>query len=139
MALNELLANIVALVHIAVVIFFVYAPFSPYPHLWVLAFVSSVFTMSHWLLPGPESDICCLTVLERWLRGCDKKESFMHNIMSPIYKAVHVDDGTGDGGGVCTNEFTSKVTWAIMVFLTTLDGIRIGTEWGAVKRSFAGK
>ena len=133
MALNELLANIVALVHIAVIIFFVYAPFSPYPHLWVLAFVSSIFTMSHWLLPGPESDICCLTVLERWLRGCDKQESFMHNIMSPVYKAVDPE------AGVCSNELTSKLTWAVMIFLTALNGIRIGTEWGAVKRSFVGK
>ena len=134
MAVNELAANVVALIHLAVVIFFVYAPFSPYPHIWVLAFVAGIFTMSHWAMPGPESDICCLTVLERWLRGCDKKESFMHSIMSPIYKAADAEEGK-----FATNEFTSKATWAIMIFLMIVTGLRIVTDWGAVKASFTCK
>jgi hypothetical protein len=131
MAIPELAANIVALIHLAVVVFFLYAPFSPYPHVWVLAFVAGVFTMSHWLIPGPESDTCCLTVLERWLRGCEKKESFMHSVMSPIYKAVDTEEGK-----VCTNEFTSKLTWGIMIFLMTVTGLRIATNFRAVKESF---
>lgn len=131
MAINELAADIVALLHLCVVIFFLYAPFSSYPQLWVLAFVCGIFTMSHWLMPGPESDTCCLTVLERWLRGCEKKESFMHAVMSPIYKAVDTEEKK-----VCTNEFTSKLTWSIMIFLTTITGLRIATGWNAVKASF---
>ena len=131
MAIPELAANIVALIHLAVVVFFLYAPFSPYPHVWVLAFVAGVFTMSHWLIPGPESDTCCLTILERWLRGCEKKESFMHSIMSPIYKAVDTE-----GGKVCTNDFTSKLTWGIMIFLMTVTGLRIATNFRAVRESF---
>jgi peptidoglycan biosynthesis protein MviN/MurJ (putative lipid II flippase) len=63
---------------------------------------------------------------------CDKKESFMHSIMSPIYKAADPEEGK-----LATNEFTSKLTWSIMIFLMIITGLRIVADWGAVKASFA--
>lgn len=133
MALNDLLANIVFVIHVLVVIFFVYAPLSNSPTLWVLALISSVFTMSHWAMPGPGQDTCCLTVCERWLRGCDKGDSFFHNIMSPIYKAVDKEEGT------FTNEFTNRATWAAMIALTAVSAAKISCNWPKVKATFVAK
>ena len=129
-ATNELFANIVMLCHWVLVGFLVYSPFSPYPALWVLSTISLIFILSHWAMPGPNQDVCALTLLERYLRGCDSKESFMHQIVSPVYKFVSPD------GGTCTDSFTGKLVWGIAIFLILVGLFRIVTNLKRVKNAF---
>lgn len=127
--LNELLASLVHLVHWAVIAFVVYAPFSPYPPLWVLGTISLLFIMSHWCLPGPHQDTCALTLMERWLRGCECEDSFFHNIVSPIYKLVSPD-------GKCSDEFTGKLVWGVSIALALVGIARIALNWPRVRAAF---
>lgn len=129
--LNDLLANVVFLVHVAVIIFFVSSPFIDSPTVWVLAFIAAVFTTSHWLMPGPGKDTCCLTVCERWLRGCDSTDSFFHNIMSPIYLAVDKEQG-----GTFTNDFTNRAVWAGMIAIIAANFALITTNWKRTVATF---
>lgn len=129
-ATNELFANVVMLLHWVLVGFLVYSPFSPYPALWVLSTVSLIFILSHWCMPGPHQDTCALTLLERYLRGCDSKESFMHQIVSPVYKFVSPD------GGTCTDALTGKLVWGVAIFLIVAGLYRIVADWKRVKNAF---
>jgi hypothetical protein len=128
MAINELLANVVFLIHIAVIIFFVSSPFIDSPFIWVLALISTVFTTSHWCMPGPAKSTCFLTVCERWLRGCDSDDSFFHSIMKPIYTCVDCEEG-----GI-TDEFTSRAVWAGMFAIIAANFALITSNW---KRTLA--
>lgn len=130
MALNEALANVVFLIHMAVIAFFVYSPFSSSPAVWVLALICAVFMVSHWAIPGPEKSTCCLTVCERWLRGCDSDDSFFHSIMKPIYTLVD-----GEEGGI-TDETTNRVVWAGTMAIIAANAALIATNWKMTVRAF---
>jgi hypothetical protein len=129
--LNELLANLVFLVHVAVIIFFLAAPFTNSPTIWVLAAISGVFVMSHWVIPGPGKSVCCLTVCERWLRGCDSDDSFFHSIMAPIYTCVDREQG-----GAFTDEFTSRAVWAGMIAIIVANIALITSNWKRTVATF---
>jgi hypothetical protein len=129
--LNDLLANVVFLVHVAVILFFIAAPFTNSPTVWVLAAVSGIFVMSHWKMDADGKDTCCLTVCERWLRGCDSTDSFFHNIMSPIYLAVDKERG-----GTFTNDLTNRMVWGGMIALTVANIALITTNWKRTVQTF---
>jgi hypothetical protein len=76
-------AALVSAVHVALVAFVVVAPFSENPTALVLHLVGVPFLWLHWLL---NDDTCALTVLERAVRGVDARDSFVHAIVSPVYK-----------------------------------------------------
>jgi len=92
----SLAANIIFIIHILVVAFFVVTPFLPietYGPLLVLHAISTVFIWFHWWL---NDDTCALTVMEAQMRGMTLEDaksgkSFFHNIVSPIYK-IEDDD-----------------------------------------------
>ena len=89
-------ANVIFVIHILVVLFFVVTPFLPveqYGPLLVLHAISTVFIWFHWIL---EDDTCALTVMEAQMRGLSFEEaksgkSFFHNVVSPIYKIEDED------------------------------------------------
>ena len=81
-------ATIVRIVHAAFVAFMVLAPFTHNKSVLVLHLVVTPVLWLHWLL---NDDTCALTLLERHVRGVDVSESFMHAIVSPIYKVRDVD------------------------------------------------
>jgi len=81
-------ATLISLVHALVVAWNFYAPFSSVPLIRVSYVVFAPFLMLHWIL---NDDTCALTALECKLRGLeDCSESFVHKIVSPIYKITDV-------------------------------------------------
>lgn len=80
----ELVANLVWLIHMAFILWFVITPFTNNKPMLVLHFFTAGFLWLHWLT---NRDECSLTLLEMKLRGIeDCKESFMWSVVSPIYK-----------------------------------------------------
>lgn len=79
-----MLANIICLFHYIVILFILTTPFiaTCYPMFLILHITFSVCLMLHWAY---NNDDCALTVLECFLRGTDKKESFTHKFISPVY------------------------------------------------------
>ena len=78
-----LAALAVRVLHILVVAFVLLAPFSDNAsvirtHVWLVPFL-----WVHWLL---NDDSCALTVLECKLRGVPVGKSFVHDIVSPVYR-----------------------------------------------------
>jgi hypothetical protein len=75
-------ANVVRLLHVMFVVWVLWVPFSNNEPMLVLYMFVIPFLWMHWLL---NQDTCALTLLERYLRGVDSSESFMHNVVSPVY------------------------------------------------------
>lgn len=81
-ATNELLANVILVIHLVIIAFSLYAPFSGSIGLLVLHVTWSATLLLHWV---SNSDACSLTLLESSLRGIETGETLMHRIISPVY------------------------------------------------------
>jgi hypothetical protein len=82
----NLAANLIWLLHIVFVIFFVVAPFTNCKPLLLLHAMTGVLLFTHWYL---NNDDCFLTLVECKLRGIqyhERQESFFWNLVNPIYK-----------------------------------------------------
>lgn len=126
MGLNCVLANVVRLIHWLFVLFVVIAPFCSKPQLVVMHAALIPFVCFHWLL---NSDVCCLTLLERWIRGCDAEESFFHNVVSPIYTAAVPGRGVSD-------ETLSCWIWGATIALWSVSVCRIARHPEWVRQTF---
>jgi hypothetical protein len=87
----SLTALIVRAVHVGVIAFVLLAPFSSDPsvvraHVWLVPFL-----WVHWLL---NNDACALTVLECKLRGVPTEASFVHSVVSPVYRITQTSAKT---------------------------------------------
>jgi hypothetical protein len=75
-------ADLLFLLHVAIVIFCITSPFSKNPAVLLLGFAALLSILTHW---ASNNDICCLTVAESWLRGVKKTDTFIDSIVSPVY------------------------------------------------------
>ena len=83
-------AILIRLIHILFVIFIIITPFIQnlkwiYLVLHVVVIGSLVL---HW---ATNEDVCFLTWLECYVKGVPKSESFIHSLVSPIYKIADSD------------------------------------------------
>lgn len=124
----SLAANVIFIIHILVVLFFVITPFLPvetYGPLLVLHAISTVFIWFHWFL---EDDTCALTVMEAKFRGMSWEEaksgkSFFHNIVSPIYK-IEDDD-------------VREISWGISFILWIITMVKLTNRPDVMKELYA--
>ena len=77
-----LFANIIWLFHLSVILFVLFAPFTNIPAILVLHITFAICLIAHWYT---NSNACSLTVFESYLRGLPSKDTFMHQLISPIY------------------------------------------------------
>ena len=85
---SELMANIVFVLHILFVLWALIVPFTNNEPMLVLHMITMPFLWLHWWI---HDDTCALTLAERYLRGVECKESFFHNLVSPVYKIEDQD------------------------------------------------
>ena len=83
-----LAAAAVGALHLALVAFMLLAPFSANRSVLVAHFVAAPFLWLHWAL---NEDTCALTALEKALRGVDDDGSFVHAVVSPVFKIRDAD------------------------------------------------
>ena len=70
-------------VHLAVVLFFVFAPFSSNESVLTLHLVMTPFLLLHWVT---NQSVCALTEFEKFVTGkSDDTHTFIGQIMVPIY------------------------------------------------------
>ena len=109
--LSWFLGTLIWVLHVLLVAFVAFAPFSSERWALVLHFVTVPFLWIHWLM---NDDTCALTVLEKAVRGVDDSHSFFYNLVSPVYKVT--DDTVRSwcwGLSIALWSLTaSKVTWA---------------------------
>ncbi len=85
-----MLENIIFVIHILLILFILIAPFSYNIGILVLHLASVVSILIHWSV---NNDACFLTMIETNLRGVEKSESFIHNLVSPVYNFSEKDVG----------------------------------------------
>lgn len=78
-----LAASLVAVLHALFLAWVLLAPWLPQWEMVVLHALVMPFLMLHWLL---NDDTCFLTWLECRLRGVPTSGSFVHSIVSPVYR-----------------------------------------------------
>lgn len=79
-----MLADLVALLHLAFIVWMCAAPFArDLQHVGLHA-ILCVFLLGHWVLGNKT---CAFTILEKALRGLQTdEESFIHSIVGPVYE-----------------------------------------------------
>ena len=76
-------ADIIKILHFLLVCIIIYLPFAKDKKYVVMYLLLSPFLFWHWSI---NDDTCALTEMEYRLRGIEKKESFFHKLISPVYK-----------------------------------------------------
>lgn len=95
-------------IHLAIVAAVVAVPFLGNTQWLALHAVFVPFLWLHWAL---NNDTCALTLLERTIRGVPESDSFVHRIVSPLFKL----------GGVSDRETRRAVWWAsLALWLVTM-------------------
>jgi MFS-type transporter involved in bile tolerance (Atg22 family) len=84
----EILAGFVRILHMGVIAWMLWAPFSSSLHVVRLHVILAPFLMMHW---ATSTDGCALTLLESRLRGIPPHTSFIHSVVSPIYVISDAD------------------------------------------------
>ena len=103
-------ADLIWLIHIAFVAWYVLVPFFNSKPMLVLHLFTGPLLFLHWIL---NSDDCSLTLLEMKLRGIDDcKESFFWNLVSPIYKPK-------------SDQTTRQMVWAISLLLWGITVVKV--------------
>lgn len=80
-----LLANIVKIIHILFTLFVILTPFIK-NIIWLILLLHVVVVISlifHWIT---NQDVCFLTWLECYIKGIPSQDSFIHSLVSPVYK-----------------------------------------------------
>ena len=97
--LKKILYYIVSYIHFLAVLFVIAAPLSNSPGILILNTTYTMSLMAHWYF---NSNICCLTLVESQLLNKKTSDTFMHQLVAPIY------DGF-------TEPFLSNVSWVITI------------------------
>lgn len=77
-----ILANIIRAIHLLIIITMLVIPFIGTEAMLKNYLFVTLFIFYHWSI---NNDTCALTELEKKLRNCKKEESFMQQIIGPIY------------------------------------------------------
>lgn len=116
---SELLANVIWLLHLLFVLWVVIVPFTNSSYMLVLHLILMPFIWCHWLL---NSDVCALTLAERYFRGVDSTESFFHNLVSPVY--------------TLSDSSVGRLAWIVSIALWTLTLTKVLRRPAMIKDAF---
>lgn len=83
-----LLANIIWSFHTFIILFVILAPFTQIPAILILHITFAICLLMHWYT---NSNTCSLTIMESYFRGLPNDNTFMHQLISPIYDVSSTD------------------------------------------------
>ena len=78
-----LLANLIFIFHCLVVLFVLFAPFTNITALFILHITFCFSLIVHWY---SNSNVCSLSIMESYLRGDTRENTFTHQFIAPIYE-----------------------------------------------------
>lgn len=125
---KNIAADIVYIIHVLVVLFMVCAPFMGNNERFL--FILTVpFLFFHWII---NDDTCALTMIECFLRGVPKDQSFLQRIVGPVYdpSTVHT-----------VAKLYLIVAWVGTVHVYGVDNVirEFSSMWNQCKISFKSK
>jgi hypothetical protein len=80
--MSHILANIVQGIHLLIAGFILFAPLSNMILILMIHFVSVISLITHWKM---NSNMCFLTLLEGYIRGTPRQNTFMYSVIAPVY------------------------------------------------------
>jgi hypothetical protein len=80
--LNIFLYSLIRIIHISIILFVLIIPFLKIPKLLIIHILFSFLLMLHWY---NNSNLCFLSLLESKLRGIKITDTFIHELIIPIY------------------------------------------------------
>src|SRR5579871_866178 len=80
---NAIVGAIIQILHFLFILFVLFGILSNDPMVLVLYLFTLISLQLHWFM---NNDVCCLTITERIITGRTNDESYMHRLVSPIYK-----------------------------------------------------
>lgn len=109
---------LIRILHVLLILFVIIVPFIPNVEwTFLVLHISTVMSLLvHWLM---NNDSCFLTLVETKMRGVESSESFIHSIVSPVYKISDTD----------TKELVSNIT----PLLGLVSLMRLSKNWEVVK------
>lgn len=113
------LANVIKVLHILFVLWCIVIPFTNNEPMLVLHLIVLPMLWLHWIT---NQDTCALTLIERHLRGVESKDSFFHNVVSPIY--------------VISDNNMRTLAWAVSIALWFVTLSKILKNPGMIKDVF---
>jgi hypothetical protein len=119
---SRLAATIIRLLHGIFILFVLFGILSNDPMLLILYLFTLISLQLHWYL---NNDTCFLTIVEKAITGRTDSESFMHQLVSPVYKIT--DQRLA---------YFSKIGVWILIALTLLKFWRLGLTPYRVYRIF---
>lgn len=120
--MNELVADLIMVLHIALVLAIVWAPFSGSETAVVMSFLLLPFVFIHWLTAN---DTCALTVAECWFRGVPASESFFSKLIGSVYRVGYDSD--------CN---IKRVVWIAAIGLWGVSAYRVLRDPAMIKRVY---
>lgn len=109
---SQIGALIIQVIHFLFILFVLFGILSNDPLILLFYLCTLVSLQLHWFM---NNDICCLTITERILTGRSNDESFMHRLVSPVYKIPDKQLA-----------WVSKVVVCFMIILTLIKFWRLG-------------
>lgn len=116
-------ANLVRLLHLALVLFVVAVPFlggNPPWSLFAVHCMTVITLVVHWLT---KQNACFLTLVESSLRGIPSTQSFMHSIVSPVYSIEDID--------------LKYLVHRVTPVLGIISALRLSSRWDVMKDDLA--
>lgn len=115
-----LAANIVRLIHLALVLFVVVVPLAAGKdtHWSILAVhcMTVVTLLVHWIT---KQNACFLTLVESTLRGVPNTQSFMYSIVAPVYQ---IDDAE-----------LRDIVQVVTPILGVISAVKLSNKWAEMK------
>ena len=79
---NVILADLVYYFHVLTILFVVITPFTNIISLLILHVTFCICLLLHWKM---NSNVCSLSILESYLRGVERTDTFTHQFVAPMY------------------------------------------------------
>lgn len=98
--MSEFIANIIAVLHFLFICFISLGWLSNKPIILIAHAFICFFLMVHWLT---KSDMCALTLLESYFRDIPHDDTFMKQLVSPLY--------------VITNKQCEIISWIVVIIV----------------------
>lgn len=120
--MSAVLADVVWVAHALFTLWAVVAPFTNQPHVLVAHLVVTPLVWCHWL--ANDDSTCALSMLEAWLRGVPVANSWVHQLVGPIYGLNQTSAGA--------------LVWAASVGLWLVTLSKVLRDPGMIGRAFRG-
>lgn len=107
----DLLADSIFLLHLVITAFVLLAPLSGKLSILILHVTFAATLILHW---ATNSNVCCLSMMESWVRKVEVSQTFLNRIIEPVY--------------VISENKLSILIWSVTILLAAVSLYKVATH-----------